>query len=103
MRLRIAPLFKPALALPNVLLPGTWQALLTPDPAARPIRIIIAGSRSLEDAPDNRAWVFAHLDQILSGIFARAGQGSARMPIFISGGARGADRLGEGLHTRSAP
>lgn len=104
----IAPLFKPALALPNVLLPGTWQAMLTPNPAACPIRIIIAGSRSLYDTPDNRAWAFAHLDQILSGIFARAGQGSARMPIFISGGARGADHLGEDyaldrLHDQAVP
>ena len=68
----------PALALTNTLLPGTWQALLTPDPAARPIRIIVAWSRSLDDIPGNRAWVFSLLDRILSGILARAVQGSAR-------------------------
>lgn len=104
----IAPLFKPALALHNVLLPGTWQALLTPDPAARPIRIIVAWSHSLEDISSNRAWVFSRLDRILSGIMARAGQGRARPPVFISSCVCGADRLVEAyaldrLHDQAVP
>jgi len=76
----------------NVLLPGVWEAVRTPGLA----RVIVAGSRTVDDyqrLADN-------LDRILSQL---------RNVEIVSGGARGADALGEryaierGLKLRRMP
>lgn len=74
----IAPLF--AAVPPNCRLPYRWQRLLDP---ALPARVIVAGSRSFTDG----AFLARTLDRLLS----RLGGDT----IIVSGGARGADRLGE--------
>lgn len=73
----IAPLFEGA--PPNVDLPATWRTLLG---AGGPPRVIVAGSRDFVD----QARLDAHLDALLERMSA---------PVIVSGGARGADTMGE--------
>ncbi len=77
----VAPLFVGSPA--NVHLPETWRRMLDPGGAGQePIRVIVAGSRGVKD------WdlVQSKLEKILE-----------RHPnaVILSGGARGADELGE--------
>jgi hypothetical protein len=74
----MAPLF--ADAPPNCRLPYKWQRLFTP---ALPARVIVAGSRSFMDGK----FMARSLDKLL----ARLDSGT----VIVSGGARGADTLGE--------
>ncbi len=88
--------FRPALALPNVHLPAVWKQRLSSFPALESIRVIVAGSRSVsERLPENRAMIARHLDRILSDVLVRARDGVGAYPILVSGGAKGADALGE--------
>lgn len=74
---QIAPLF--AKASDNCVLPYLWQRILNP---ALPIRVIVAGGREFNDAPLMRS----KLDTYIGG----------RTDVrTVSGGARGADKLGE--------
>lgn len=66
----------------NVILPGIWMQYRVPTVA----RIIVAGSRHFE----HEAQAFGDLDHLLSGLAARG----ADIEI-VSGGARGADTIGE--------
>ncbi|WP_439653837.1 A1S_2505 family phage non-structural protein [Rhodanobacter sp. FW106-PBR-LB-1-21] len=74
----IAPLFADSPS--NCRLPYKWQRLLDP---GLPARVIVAGSRSFNDG--------AHLAWSLDRLLARLDQET----IILSGGARGADTLGE--------
>jgi len=76
----IAPLFKEA--PDNCLLPGTWLQRLRPD--TTPARVIVAGSRGIQDP----AFVYHHIDRMLSRL--------QHAPLeIVSGLARGPDQLGK--------
>ncbi|WP_051080013.1 A1S_2505 family phage non-structural protein [Thioalkalivibrio thiocyanodenitrificans] len=77
---QIAPLFKERSA--NVLLPGIWLALENP----RLARVVVAGSRGFED--------YRLLEERLTRILDGLAQSGASIEI-VSGGAKGADTLGE--------
>lgn len=74
---QIAPMF--AGAPPNVALPHRWRVLLG---EVVPPHVIVAGSRSFTDQ--------ARLDEALDKILSRM-----NAPVIISGGAKGADSMGE--------
>jgi len=69
-------------APPNVLLPGTWEALRQPDI----VRLIVAGTRTFKD--------YQHLERTLDKLLANLMKQGKTIEI-VSGGARGADLLGE--------
>lgn len=75
----IAPLF--ADAPQNVYLPGKWESFRSKEKPAP--RVVVAGSRNFS----NQDKAFSYLDRILSK--------SPVEPVIVSGGAGGADRMGE--------
>lgn len=92
----IVEIFRPALTLANVQLPAIWDQRLSLFPVLQPIRVIVAGSRSIDaNLPENRELITRHLDWILSDVLARARAGEGAYPILVSGGAKGVDTLGE--------
>lgn len=80
--------------LPNLLWPGRWRRDAVT--GRTPPRIIVAGSRGLDPRdPSIKAWFDAELAARLAPLIAAARERRAPPPVILSGGAEGADLMGE--------